>query len=203
MSAREKSMHVRIDGHTNGDGGRLDAHVESTGQVDPRLFREDESVLPRRSTHARMMPPTDGNGRSLAELIRELSAESGDLVRQEIDLAKAEMREKMSIFTHGMVSMGIGGALLFCALLTGLGALNGGLTSLLAQFLSVGVAVWLSPLILTVVLGVVGWMLISGAKQRMADEGLAMRRTAATLKADSRWAKVKAHEVKEEVTHVR
>ena len=54
-------MQTRITGHTGADGGAMDAH---TG-------------------------PLAGNGqssRSMAELLRELSTESGDLVRQEVDL---------------------------------------------------------------------------------------------------------------------
>ena len=215
-------MSTRISGHTGAKGGSMDAHTEPSsavpgqyeGPIDGRLGDYDASMdgrpdddLARRSTHARMTPATNGNGRaegrSIAELLRELSTESGDLVRQEMELAKAEMREKMAIFTRGMVSMGIGGALLLCALLTGLWAVNSGLTSLLAQFLDLEIAVWLSPLILTIALAVGGWMMIQGAKQRMADEGIAMRRTTATLKEDKRWAQARAHEVKEEVTHGR
>jgi hypothetical protein len=111
------------------------------------------------------------------------------------------MSEKLGIFTRSMASIGIGSALLLAAMLTGLWALNSGLTALLVQVLSLDVAVWLSPLMLTVALGLGGWMLIQGARRRMADEGLSMRRTTATLKEDKRWAQTKMHEVKEEVTH--
>ena len=199
MSTSETSVHARISGHTNGNGSRLDAHVE------PSI------AMPRRSQHVRMMPSHDGNGRtasldetrSITDLVRELSTESGDLFRQEIELAKAEMREKMNVFTRGAVSMGVGGAVLFCALLCGLAFADAGLTVLLAQGMSLAIAVWLAPLILMFALGGAGWVMIQGARKRMADEGLAMRRTAATLKADKRWAQEKAHEVKEDVTHVR
>jgi hypothetical protein len=65
------------------------------------------------------------------------------------------------------------------------------------------VAAWLSPLILTVVLGAIGWGMFKKAKERMSDEGLAPRRTAAALREDSRWAKEKVQEIKEEITHGR
>ena len=179
MSAPERTVHSRISGHTNGNGGRVDLRTEPSLGV------------------------AAADHRSITDLFRELSSESGDLVRKEVELAKAELNEKMSIFGRGVVSMGIGGALLLCALLTGLWALNGGLTALLAQFLALDIAVWLSPLILTLCLGIGGWMMISGAKERMAREGLSMRRTRETLMADKRWAQAKVTEVKEEVTHVR
>src|SRR5690606_16190095 len=143
------------------------------------------------------------NGRTMTGLLRELSIESGTLVRQEIALAKAEMREKMDVFQQSMVSMGIGGVLLLAALLTGLWAVNMGLTALLTQVMGVEIAVWLSPLILTVALAAIGWGMIKGGKEKMAQEGIAPRRTASTLEEDKRWAQSKLHEVKEEITHGR
>src|SRR5688572_5769992 len=135
MSTQGRSMQTRITGPNGAEGGAMDGH---TGQV-------------------------AGNGqssRSMAELLRELSTESGDLVRQEVDLAKAEMREKMEVFQRGMVSIGIGSALLLAALLTGLWALNTGLTTVLANMMGLDVALWLSPLILTAVLAGIGMAMI-------------------------------------------
>ena len=145
----------------------------------------------------------DTGPRSMAQLLKELSSESGNLVRQEVELAKAEMREKMHVFQTSMVSIGIGAGLLLAALMTGLWTLNMGLTSLLSQFMDLEIAAWLSPLILTIGMGVAGWMMFSKGKDAMAREGLAPRVTKETLKEDTRWAKAKAHEVKEEMIHGR
>lgn len=176
MSTRERGMQTRISGHTGADGGAMDAQ---TGPL---------------STNGQ-------SSRSMAELLRELSTESGDLVRQEVDLAKAEMREKIEIFQRGMMSIGIGSALLLAALLTALWALNTGLTTVLANMMGLDVALWLSPLILTAVLGGIGMAMIKGASARMSQEGLSPKRTTQSLKEDGRWARAKAHEVKEEMTH--
>ena len=62
---------------------------------------------------------------------------------------------------------------------------------------------WLSPLILTVALGAMGWGMIRGAMLRMKEEGLVPRQTATALRDDKRWAQEKAHEIKEEITHGR
>jgi hypothetical protein len=135
----------------------------------------------------------------VAHLLRELSSEATDLARLELELAKTEMYEKVDVFQRGTKSMIIGGALLLAGLLTGLWALNLGFTALLAQFLEVEMAVWLSPLILAVVLGAIGWGTIEGARHRMSEEGIAPTRTRESLREDREWARRKAHDVKQDL----
>ncbi len=161
-------------------------------QAESRVRYESQPLAPRYSPAA---------GASVTELLRQLSTETVSLVRQELELAKAEMREKMDVYQQSMVSIGIGAALLLAALLTALWALNSGLTALLAQGMDLDVAVWLSPLLLTVALAAIGWTMVSRAKARMQGEGLVPRRTTSSLREDSRWAKGKAQELKEEIRH--
>lgn len=176
--------------------------------AEPRNRMGSYATRPGNATEPSVVDvPTDGHtvrvrdGRSVPELIRELSSEGADLVRQEVALAKAEMNEKMAVFQRSMVSMAMGGAFMLAALLTGLWAVNRGLTALLTQVMGLEVAVWLSPLILTVVLAAVGWGMIQKGKSAMSDEGLAPKKTQATLREDKRWAQRKAREVKEEIRH--
>jgi hypothetical protein len=113
------------------------------------------------------------------------------------------MREKLDVYQRSMMALAAGAALLLAALLTGLWAVNTGLTALLAQSMDLEIAVWLSPSILTVVLGAMGWGMIGGAKKRMKEEGLVPRQTTTALRDDKLWAQRKAHEIKEEITHGR
>ncbi|MNC97271.1 hypothetical protein D3C83_148830 [compost metagenome] len=62
---------------------------------------------------------------------------------------------------------------------------------------------WLSPLILTVVLGAMGWRMIRSATSQMKQEGVVPRQTTTALRDDKRWAQRKAHEIKEEISHAR
>ena len=140
------------------------------------------------------------DGRSVAHLLRELSGEAADLARLEIELAKTEMYEKVEVFQRGTRSMIIGGAVLLAGLLSGLWAVNLGLTALLAQFMDVELAVWISPLILAVVFGAIGWGLIEGGRHRMSEEGFMPTRTRESLREDRDWARRKAQDVKEEMT---
>lgn len=161
----------------------------------------EPSVEPVATDGPTPSPASRRDGRSVPELLRELSSEGADLVRQEIALAKTELNEKMAVFQRNLVSIAMGGGLMLAALLTGLFFVNRGLTALLAQVMGVEIAVWLSPLILTVVLAAVGWGMIQKGKNALADEGLTPHKTKTTLKEDKRWAQAKAREVKEDFKH--
>jgi cobalamin biosynthesis protein CobD/CbiB len=100
----------------------------------------------------------DGDPRDLPleELLKRLASETGTLVRQEIALAKAEMREKAEASKSGASMLG-GGAV------AGLMA-AGALTAMLILALATAMPGWLAALIVTVVLGVVAALLVkSGA----------------------------------------
>lgn len=143
------------------------------------------------------------DGRSVAHLLRELSGEAADLARLEIELAKTEMYEKIDVFQRGTRSMIIGGAVLLAGLLSGLWALNLALTTVLAQFMAVEWAVWLSPLILAVLFSAIGWGMIQSGKHRVSKEGVAPTRTRDSLREDRDWARRKAQDVKQEMTEER
>jgi hypothetical protein len=147
--------------------------------------------------------PSAFDGRSVADLLRDLSTETVSLVRQELDLARAEMRDKVEVYRENSLAIGAGAALLLGAMLTGLWTLNSALTALLAQSMDLEVAVWLSPLILTVALGAMGWGMVRRAMNQMKEEGLVPRQTTDALRDDKRWVQEKAHEIKEEITHGR
>jgi hypothetical protein len=159
---------------------------------------------------ARKEPPGNGrrrvraratDERSVPELMRDLSQEGSELVRKELALAKAELDETLETWRSGSVTMAVGGGLLLGALLLFVQALNHVLTGLLALALGARVAVWLAPLILAVVVGVIGWGLFQSAKRRIAHRGLVPHATTETLRDDQRWARRKVREIKEEIRH--
>ena len=158
-----------------------------------RARREPSSVAP--------VPRSSSDGRSVPELVRELSHEGADLVRQEVALAKAEMNEKIDTFQRSMISIAVGGAFLIAALLYGLWAVNSGVTLVLAQFMAPEMAIWLAPLILGAVLALIGWGMIQASKESIKREGLTPQTTKETLRDDTRWARSKASEVKREMKH--
>jgi len=49
------------------------------------------------------LPPDDNAGKSLGEIVAEVSEKASQLVREEIELAKAEVKDKISKLTKGAV----------------------------------------------------------------------------------------------------
>jgi uncharacterized membrane protein YqjE len=58
------------------------------------------------------MPPPDGGSKSLGEIVSEVSEKASQLVREEIELAKAEVKDKLSKLTKGAVVAGAAGVFL-------------------------------------------------------------------------------------------
>jgi xanthine/uracil permease len=131
--------------------------------------------------------------RSIGQLLKELRDETTTLLRQEVDLAKTEMGEKASRVGTNLGSLALGGGVALLGALALLAAVVYGLTSLLDQFMSLGVAVWLAPLIVGVILAAVGYSLIKKALETLKQESLAPRRTTETLQENKEWLKSKMH----------
>ena len=83
---------------------------------------------------------------SFGDLFKQLSEQTSTLVRQEVELAKTEMKEKGRAPASGPGLIGAGGLL-------GLGAF-GALTAALILVLALWIDAWLACLIVTVVYGV-------------------------------------------------
>ena len=131
--------------------------------------------------------------RSIGQLLKELRDETTTLLRQEVDLAKTEMAEKASRTGRNLGSLAVGGGVAFLGALALLAAVIYGLTSILNQFMSVGVAIWLAPLIVGLVLAAIGYSLVQKALATLRQESLTPRRTTQTLQENKEWLKSKMH----------
>jgi len=131
--------------------------------------------------------------RSIGQLLKELRDETTTLLRQEVDLAKTEMSEKASRLGTNLGSLAVGGGVAFLGALALLAAVVYGLTSLLNQFMSVGVAIWLAPLIVGLVLAAIGYSLVKKALATLKQESLTPTRTTQTLQENKEWLKARMH----------
>ena len=131
--------------------------------------------------------------RSIGQLLKELRDETTTLLRQEVDLAKTEMGEKASRVGRNVGSLAVGGGVAFLGALALLAAVIYGLTSILNQFMSVGVAIWLAPLIVGLVLAAVGYSLVQKALATLRQESLTPQRTTQTLQENKEWLKARMH----------
>lgn len=131
--------------------------------------------------------------RSIGQLLKELRDETTTLLRQEVDLAKTEMGEKASRVGRNVGSLAVGGGVAFLGALALLAAVVYGLTSILNQFMSVGVAIWLAPLIVGLVLAAIGYSLVQKALATLRQESLTPQRTTQTLQENKEWLKARMH----------
>ena len=121
--------------------------------------------------------------RSLGELFGQLSQDMTLLVRQEVQLARTEMSDKLSRFTANLISVLSGG---FVAYLGGL-ALVAALILAIRDLANISLA--LSALIVGAVLAIVGYVMLQKGVKELKRVDLAPRRTVETLKDDVQWAK--------------
>ena len=123
--------------------------------------------------------------RPIGDLVRQLSEQTTTLVRQEIELAKAEMTAKGK--QVGMGAGAFGGAGLF-----GLYAV-GAITACLILALSTAVAGWLAALIVGVVYAAIaGVLALIGKKKTQAGAPPVPERAISSTKEDVEWAKTRA-----------
>jgi hypothetical protein len=123
--------------------------------------------------------------RPIGDLVRQLSDQTTTLVRQEIELAKAEMTAKGK--QVGMGAGAFGGAGLF-----GLYAV-GAITTCLILALSTAVAGWLAALIVGVVYAAIaGVLALIGKKKTQAGAPPVPERAISSTKEDVEWAKTRA-----------
>lgn len=128
--------------------------------------------------------------RSLGRLVKDLSTETVTLLRQEIDLATTEVKEKVAGMGTLSRAAAIGGGLAFAGGLALLAALILGLTSLLSTFMSFWFAIWVAPLITGLIFVPLGYVMIRSALTTHR-QSLKPHRTAESLQENKEWLKSK------------
>jgi fatty acid desaturase len=127
--------------------------------------------------------------RSIGELLKQLSQETTTLVRQELELAKAEMAQKGKQAGAGAGMFGGAGA----AALLGLGAL----TAAAIAALGTGIALWLAALIVALLwLVVAGVLAMTGKSKVQQATPPVPEQTQQSVKEDVEWAKTQARSAK-------
>jgi hypothetical protein len=119
--------------------------------------------------------------RSIGELFSELSRETTELFRQEVQLAKAEMSQKASRVGKNVGFLVVGGVVAY----TGVLALVAAGIILLGQV----IPYWLSAGIIGLVIALVGLFLVVKGANTLRQEDPVPQETVETLKEDSQWLK--------------
>jgi hypothetical protein len=119
--------------------------------------------------------------RSLGDLFSDLASETGTLVRQEVALAQTELTKKAASIGKNVGYLVVGGAVGYAAALALIAAIIIGL--------SYFVPAWAAALIVSVVVGIVAFMMISSALTALKKTDLTPQETVETLKEDAKWLK--------------
>jgi hypothetical protein len=123
--------------------------------------------------------------RPIGEVAKELTSDLSLLVRQEIELAKAEMAEKGRTAAPGLGMFGGAGIVALCA--------AGAITAFLVLVFSLFLPEWAAALIVGAVLAAIAYVLIRQGKERVAEAGKPVpEQTIETVKEDVEWAKTRA-----------
>jgi len=123
--------------------------------------------------------------RPMGEVARDLTRDLSLLVRQEVELAKAEMSKKGRVAAPGLGMLGAAGVVG----LMGAGALTACAILVLSLFLPE----WLAALLVGAALAVAAYVLAKQGKERVEDAGKPIpEQTIETVKEDVEWAKTRA-----------
>jgi xanthine/uracil permease len=115
--------------------------------------------------------------RSIGGLFRDLMQDLASLVRNETELAKAEMSEKVSQAGSGLASLAIAGVVLLAGLIILLLAAVYGLSLIWPQ--------WLAALVVGGAVTLIGLILLLVARSKLRPEKLTPQRTTESIRKDT------------------
>jgi hypothetical protein len=120
------------------------------------------------------------DNRSIGDLFAELSRETSQLVKKEVELATTEMTAKARKAGGHVGVTAAGGALAHAGLLVFLAALVLALSEM-------GVTPWLSALIISLLTVGIGYLLVNRGLAGLRTTSVAPTRTMESLKEDAKW----------------
>ncbi|HJR60569.1 MAG TPA: phage holin family protein [Vicinamibacterales bacterium] len=120
------------------------------------------------------------DNRSIGDLLSELSRETSQLVKKEVELATTEMTAKARKAGGHVGVSAAGGALAHAGLLVFLAALVLGLSEM-------GVTPWLSALIISLLTIGVGYVLVNRGLAGLRTTNVTPTRAMESLKEDAQW----------------
>ncbi|MFL5381569.1 MAG: phage holin family protein [Longimicrobiaceae bacterium] len=139
----------------------------------------------------------DGRGPAAAEpqlgdLFRQLAQDSATLVRQEMALAKAELRDNVKSVARDTAKIAMG------AVLAGVGALV--LVGFLVLLLGDAIGeYWAGALVVGILLVAIGGFLAMSAMKRLKQDSITPEQTLQTLKEDKQWLQSEMKQVRRDL----
>ena len=117
---------------------------------------------------------------ALGDLVRQLATDSATLVRQEMALAKAELRENVKSIARDAVMIAVGGVVALLGVLVLIAFLVMALGDALNEY-------WLGALIVGLAFLLIGGLMSVGFLKKLKHEDVAPTRALDSLKEDKEW----------------
>lgn len=130
---------------------------------------------------------TGKEDRSFTALLSDLTRELATLVRQEVQLTKAELTEKVSQAGSGASSLAVGGAISFAGFLVLLIAAVIGLNEIMEPISRT--YPWLSPLIVGLIVLIIGFVLLQKGRSNLKAKNLTLHKTGESLRKDRQFVR--------------
>lgn len=126
---------------------------------------------------------SEQNPTSFASLLSDVLNDIRDLFRQEVNLAKVEIKQEIANAKAAAIKIGIAAVAMLLAAVFLLTALSRGISDL------AHIPVWAGFAIVGALLGIVGGVLLAAARSNVAAAGPIPRRTVRTMKENVEWVK--------------
>lgn len=125
---------------------------------------------------------------SVGGLLKQLRDESSTLIRDEVSLAKTEMREKAAVYGRNIGSLVAGALIGYAALVVILLAIGSLIAEgLIGADMDPAMAHFLGLVIVGVVVAIISAILVSKATSKLKEESPVPERTVETLRNDKKW----------------
>ena len=130
---------------------------------------------------------TSYEGRPLIGLISDLWRETSRLIHAEVELATVEISEKVSEVRTGLISIAVGGAILFAGFMVMLFAAVAAVYKLLEG--QTEHALWAAPAIVGAAVVIAGAIAVAKGRSELKAANLAPERTLRSLQRDAQMVK--------------
>jgi hypothetical protein len=122
----------------------------------------------------------------LGDLLRSLVDDTRRLVRDEIDLARTEMKENARRALRETIILALGVTLTIIAFVALMTSITFGLVAALSPLIGQAAALWVAPLLMCVMAATAAAVLIRGAIMRLRAQSLAPRRALSSARETAR-----------------
>ncbi|MFP4418239.1 MAG: phage holin family protein [Chitinivibrionales bacterium] len=134
------------------------------------------------------------DGHTVAGLFRELRDDMSALVRQQVELSKHEVNEKISRLSRNLIFLLVGSVVAFLGTIYAVTALNQAVIDwLIIGGLEAATVTWLAPLIVGAGVLIIGGLLLMKAVRGFSHTRLSPDHTINSVKEDVQWVQRRRH----------